>query len=361
VNAVYGVVVSRSSVNRALSIQNLALHMSSAYEAVLLVSFGGPERPEDVVPFLENVTRGKGVSKERIREVAARYELLGGRSPINAENRALLVALLGELQARGLSLPVYWGNRHWHPLLRDALGQMAADGVRRALAFVTSAFSSYPGCRQYLEDLERARAEVGPQAPKVDKLRAFYNHPGFIAAQAARVRAAWEQIPAQRRGQARLVYTAHSLPLRTARNCAYQDQLREACGLVSQELGLPDGELVYQSRSGPPSEPWLEPDVCDYLRQLGRKSPGGDVVIVPIGFVCEHMETVYDLDVVARGVCEELGWNMIRAGAVGCHPRFVQMIRELIAERLDPAAPRLALGSDGPLPDECPPDCCPRG
>jgi ferrochelatase len=337
------------------------LHTSSAYDAVLLVSFGGPERPEDVIPFLENVTRGRGVSQGRLREAAARYELLGGLSPINAENRALLVALLGELHVRGLGLPVYWGNRHWHPLLCDALGQMAADGVRRALAFVTSAFSSYPGCRQYLEDLERARAEVGPQAPKIDKLRAFYNHPGFIEAMAARVRAALEEIPEQRRGEARLVYTAHSLPLRMARDCAYQVQLREACGLVSQELGRPDWELVYQSRSGPPSEPWLEPDVCDHLRELGRKSSGGDVLIVPIGFVCEHMETVYDLDVAARGVCEEVGWNMVRAGAVSCHPRFVQMICELIEERLDPTAPRLAVGSHGPLPDECPPDCCPRG
>ena len=332
--------------------------MSSPYDAVLLVSFGGPERPDDVIPFLENVAGGRDVPRQRMLEAAARYELFGGVSPINAENRALLAALLGEVGVRGLTLPVYWGNRHWHPLLCDAVGQMAEDGVRRGLAFVTSAFSSYPGCRQYLEDIERAREEVGPQAPRIDKLRPFYNHPGFIEAVVERVRAALGQIPEQRRGAARLVYTAHSLPLRMARNCAYEEQLGEACRLVCERVGRADWELVYQSRSGRPSEPWLEPDVCDHLRELSRKSFGGDVVIVPIGFVCEHMETVYDLDVVARGVCEELGWNMIRAGVVGCHPRFVEMVGELIEERLDPGAPRLALGRYGPLPDECPRDCC---
>ena len=335
--------------------------MSCPYDALLLVSFGGPERPDDVIPFLENIVRGRAVPRERILAVATHYDLFGGASPINAGNRALLAALLGELGGHGLTLPVYWGNRHWHPLLCDALGQMAEDGVRRALAFVTSAFSSYPGCRQYLEDIERARAKVGPQAPRIDKLRVFYNHPGFIEAVVERVRAALGQIPEQRRGPARLVYTAHSLPLRMARNCAYQEQLREACRLVSQGVGRSNWELVYQSRSGRPSEPWLEPDVCDHLRELGRESFRGDVVIVPIGFVCEHMETAYDLDVAARGVCEELGLNMIRAGVAGCHPRFVEMVRELIEERLDPTAPRLALGSHGPFPDQCPPDCCPPG
>jgi ferrochelatase len=332
--------------------------MSWAYDAVLLVSFGGPEGPDQVIPFLENVLGGKDVGEERIREVAARYEFYGGVSPINAQNRALLAALLGELNGQGIALPVYWGNRHWHPLLGDTLGQMARDGIRHALAFVTSAFSSYPGCRQYLEEIERARQAAGTEAPQVDKLRVFYNHPGFIEAMAGRLRAALEEIPASRRGAARIIYTAHSLPLAMAGNCAYEEQLREACRLVSEQVGRSDWELVYQSRSGRPSEPWLEPDVCDYLRGLGRNTPGGDVVIVPIGFVCEHMEIVYDLDVTVRGVCEELGLNMVRAGTVGGHARFVRMIRELIQERLDPAAPRLALGRNGPFPDTCPPGCC---
>ncbi len=332
--------------------------MSSPYDAVLLVSFGGPERPDDVIPFMENVVRGKEVPRERILEAAAHYELFDGVSPINAQNRALLAALLKELNTHRLALPVYWGNRNWHPLLCDTLRQMADEGVRHALAFVTSAFSSYPGCRQYLEDIDRARQEVGSRAPKVDKLRAFYNHPGFIAAMAERLRVALQQIPPRRRPAARIIYTAHSIPVRMARNCAYEKQLHEACRLVSERVDRSDWQLVYQSRSGPPSQPWLEPDVCDYLRKLVRGLSGGDVVIVPIGFVCEHMEIVYDLDVATRALCEESGLNMVRSGVASCHASFVAMVRQLIQERLDPAAPRLALGTYGPCPDQCPPDCC---
>lgn len=329
-----------------------------SYDAVLLVSFGGPERPDDVPAFLENVVCGKDVPRERISELAQHYELFDGISPINAQNRALLTALLGELNAHGPALPVYWGNRCWHPLLADTLRQMADDGACHALAFVTSAFSSYPGCRQYLEDIERARQVVGPQAPQVDKLRVFYNHPGFIEPMAERVESALAEVPAKRRAAARIVYTAHSIPLAMARNCPYEKQLREACRLVSERVGRSDWQLVYQSRSGPPSQPWLQPDISDYLRQLAQNLPGGDVVVVPIGFVCEHMEIVYDLDVEARVVCEELGLNMVRSAVVGCHPRFVRMIRELIQERIDEDPRRLVLGTHGPWPDECPPDCC---
>ncbi len=339
-------------------IDHLAWPMSSHYDAVLLVSFGGPERPDEVIPFVENVVRGKDVPRERILHVARRYELFDGVSPINAQNRALLAALPGELSAHQIALPVYWGNRNWHPLLSDTLRQMTREGIRHGLAFVTSAFSSYPGCRQYLEDIERARDEAGPDAPTIGKLRVFFNHPGFIDAMAERLGAALEEIPEQRRGGARIIYTAHSIPLRMARNCAYREQLQEACQLVSQRVGRSDWRLAYQSRSGRPSEPWLEPELEVYLRQLGRSGFDRDVVVVPIGFVCEHMETVYDLDVAARAVCEEAGLSMVRAGVVGCHPRFVRMIRELIQERLDPAAPRLALGTYGPFPDRCPPDCC---
>ncbi len=293
-------------------------------------------------------------------EVAEHYYLFGGVSPLNAQNRALLAELLAELNAHGPQLPVYWGNRNWHPLLPDTLGQMAEDGIRRALAFVTSAFASYPGCRQYLEDIEGARDAVGPAAPRVDKLRLFYNHPGFIEPMAERLADALEKLSAERRVSARILYTAHSIPLAMAGKCAYQSQLLEACRLVSDRLGRSDWQLVYQSRSGPPSQPWLKPDLGDCLRELAETRPACDVVIVPIGFLSEHMEIVYDLDVEAADLCERLGLNMVRCGVVGTHPRLVRMIRELILERIEAKPTRLALGTHGPSPDVCPPECCPR-
>lgn len=333
--------------------------MTQPYDAILLVSFGGPERRQDVIPFLENVLRGRNVPRGRMLEVAEHYYLFDGRSPINAQNRALLAALLTELNQHGPPLPAYWGNRHWHPLLADTLSQMAEDGIRRALAFVTSAFASYSGCRQYLEEIERARRAVGPAAPEVDKLRLFSNHPGFIEAMADRVTAALEEVPAERREAARLIYTAHSLPLAMANKCKYREQLAEACRLVSFLAGRADWQLVYQSRSGPPSQPWLEPDVCDHLRELGSQGGVRDVVLVPIGFLSEHMEVIYDLDVEAAEACRQSGLEMVRSAVAGTHPRLVTMIRELIMERMDPSAPRLALGEDGPSPDVCPPGCCP--
>jgi len=329
------------------------------YDALLIVSFGGPEGPDDVVPFLENVLRGKNVPRRRMLEVAEQYQLFGGVSPINAQVRALIAALVTELNANALELPVYWGNRNWHPLLPDAVGQMTEDGVKKALAFVLSAYSSYSGCRQYLEDIDRARQEVGPAAPKIDKLRAFYNHPGFIEALADRVEQAFAEIPHERRADAALVYTAHSLPQAMAERCDYQQQLQETCGLVSQRLQFTDWRLVYQSRSGPPNQPWLAPDVGDELRRIGRSGEVRDVVVAPVGFLSDHMEVVYDLDVKARQACDDVGLNMVRAGTVGSHPRFVQMIRELIVERLSESPQRLAIGQYGPAPDACPDDCCP--
>jgi protoporphyrin/coproporphyrin ferrochelatase len=328
------------------------------YDAFLLISFGGPERPENVLPFLENVVCGKQVPRWRLLEVAARYELFHGVSPLNAQNRALLAAIKDELVAHGLDLPVYWGNRHWHPLLADTLRQMAGDGVRRALAFVTSAFGSPAGCRQYLEAIDRARAEVGVSAPQVDKLRLFFNHPGFIEPMAERVGSALELIPFDRRAAAQLVYTAHSIPQAMAEKCQYERQLHESCGLVSEIAGRKDWDLVFQSRSGPPSEPWLVPDIRNHIRDLAAGGMVHDVVLAPIGFLSEHMEVVYDLDIEVCGLCEELGMNMVRTGLVDCHPRFVRMIRELIAERMDSNSPRLAIGSLGPSPDCCPADCC---
>jgi protoporphyrin/coproporphyrin ferrochelatase len=332
----------------------------SEYDAVLVVSFGGPEGMADVIPFLENVLRGKNVPRERMLEVAEHYRQFSGVSPLNAQNRALVAALKIELQANGISLPVYWGNRNWHPLLPDTLRKMAADGIRRALAFVTSAYSSYSGCRQYLENIEQARITAGASAPQVDKLRAFFNHPGFIEPQIERAREALEQLPRERRNTTKLVFTAHSIPSTMAAGCAYEVQLREACRLVAEELTFDDWALAFQSRSGPPSQPWLGPDIRDWLR-ASKANGANDVVIVPIGFVSDHVEVIYDLDIEARGVCETLGINMVRAATVGTHPRFVRMIRELIVERIEGAAERPALGTLGASHDICESDCCLSG
>jgi len=339
---------------------------SSRYDALLVLSFGGPEGMEDVLPFLENVARGKKIPRERLEEVAKHYELFDGVSPINSEIRSLLTALVGELNTHGLQLPVYWGNRNWHPMLTDTVQQMADDGVQHALAFVTSAFGSYSGCRQYLEDIEQARQAVGPEAPRIDKLRLFYNHPGFIESVADRTAAALAEIPGERRGNTRLIFTAHSIPTVMAERSPYERQLREACRLVTElvagderrEGSEKNWSLVFQSRSGPPAQPWLGPDICEHIRQLHGAENISDVVIVPLGFLVEHMEVVYDLDVEVGNLCDELGINMVRAEVVGAHPRLVRMICELVEERLDCAVPRLSLGSDGPWPDECPADCC---
>ena len=328
------------------------------YEAVLIVSFGGPDRPDDVIPFLENVLRGRNVPRERMLEVAEHYCHFGGKSPINEQNRQLIAALKQELDQHGPRLTIYWGNRNWHPLLPDTLRYMAADGVRRSLAFVTSAFSSYSGCRQYREDIARAQQEVGPTAPQVDKLRVFFNHPGFIEPMIERVHDALAKIPAAHRDDALVLFSAHSIPQAMADGCRYEAQLREACRLVGEGVGRDNWQLVYQSRSGPPQQPWLEPDVLDFIRQANLRRPMTDIVIAPISFISDHMEVIYDLDTEAKHLCDELGINMVRAATVGTHPRFVRMIRELIEERLTDAPERLALGTLGPKDDVCPDDCC---
>ncbi len=332
--------------------------MGPGYDALLLLSFGGPEGPEDVMPFLLNVLRGRSIPPDRLREVASHYEHFGGVSPINGQCRALIAALREELERNGPRIPVYWGNRNWHPMLADTLREMAGDGVRRALAFVTSAFSSYSGCRQYLEDITRARKEAGDRAPVVAKLRGFYNHPGFVEPMIERVAVALDLIPEPRRAEARLVYTAHSLPRALAATSDYEAQLKEAAGLVTRGLGRNGWSLVYQSRSGPPGQPWLEPDIVDHLRALAVEGVQ-DVVVAPLGFVSDHMEVVYDLDLEAKSRALELGLNMVRAGTVGSHPRFVRMIRELVLERFTENPVRRHLGTRGPAPDQCPADCCP--
>lgn len=334
--------------------------MTQNYDALVIVSFGGPEGMDDVMPFLENVLRGRNVPRERMLNVARHYELFGGVSPINEQNRNLIAALKLELETNGPRLPIYFGNRNWRPMLADTFREMRDDGIKNALAFVTSAYSSYSSCRQYLDDIDRARASVGPDAPRVEKLRAFFNHPGFIEANVANARAALENIPESRRFQTHLVFTAHSIPESMAKNCDYGAQLQGISRLIAKALGLKNWQLVFQSRSGSPSQPWLGPDVCDHLRAL---QAGGavDVVVAPIGFVSDHMEIIYDLDTEARALCQELGLNMIRAATAGTHPAFVKMVRELVLERLDLRMPRRSLGSEGPRSDVCRPGCCAPG
>jgi ferrochelatase len=293
-----------------------------------VISFGGPERREDVIPFLENVLRGRGVPQARMMEVAEHYYHFGGRSPINDQNRELIAKL-----REAVALPVYWGNRNWHPFLADTLRQMRDDGVKRAVAFVTSAFGSYSGCRQYIEDIERARAEV-EGAPQIVKIPPFSAHPRFLAAMTEKVRAAVEQLP-----NARLVFTAHSVPVSMADTSPYIRELEAASARVAQGGGRDEWRLVYQSRSGAPGQPWLGPDILDHLREIRS-----DVVIAPIGFLSDHMEVIYDLDTEARAVCDDLGVKMVRAGTVEAHPEIVRMVAELVEQDHTP----------------CRADCCPR-
>lgn len=326
------------------------------YDALLVVSFGGPEGMDDVIPFLENVLRGRNVPRERMLSVARHYEMFGGVSPINQQNRNLIAALKEELARHGPNLPIYWGNRNWRPLLPDTLRQMAADGIQNALAFVTSAYSSYSSCRQYRENVANAQAEVGPTAPRVDKLRAFYNHPLFIEANVDHIREAWSKLDENARSQAQLVFTAHSIPESMAANCDYAAQLQEAGKLIAGALEIDRWRVVYQSRSGSRSQPWLGPDITDCLRQMNAAGVK-NVVLAPIGFVSDHMEIVYDLDFEAQNVARELGMTMFRAATAGTHPGFVRMIRELIREQLY-GEPARFLGSRGASHTVCPPDCC---
>ena len=329
-----------------------------SYDAILVVSFGGPESRDDVIPFLENVLRGRNVPRERMLAVAEHYYHFEGKSPINQQVRELISALKEELAQHGPDLPVYWGNRNWHPMLADTLLQMKRDGVHRAIAFVTSAYSSYSGCRQYREDIARAQAEVDG-APQIDKLRAFFNHPGFIDATEDRVREALAQVPANARQNVQIVYTAHSIPMSMANTSDYVLQLEEVRRLVSQSVGITNDVLVYQSRSGAPGQPWLEPDILDHLRDVKSRNLASAVAIAPISFISDHMEVLYDLDIEARHLCDELALPMVRAKTVGVHPKFIAMIRELIQERTDPKAERRALGSLGPRTDICAENCCP--
>ena len=312
---------------------------SAEIDAILVVSFGGPEGPDDVMPFLRKVTRGRGIGDDRLAAVAEHYHLFGGVSPINQCNRDLVADLANELAQRGAELPVYWGNRNWTPMLADTVAQMRDDGISQAVGFVTSAFGSYSGCRQYAEDIERARAAVGPDAPLIHKLLPFWDQEGFLAAMADHLAAARQTEPT-----APVVFTAHSIPHTMAASAPYVAQLNEACHQVAARTGTSRWSLAYQSRSGPPQVPWLEPDIDDGLDRLADE--GADAVIVaPIGFVSDHMEVVYDLDIEARQRAEMLGLRFTRVPTVGTHPAFVEMIADFVL---------------GPPPVACPADCCQR-
>ncbi|MGP4004418.1 ferrochelatase [Streptomyces sp. 8N706] len=350
------------------------------YDALLLLSFGGPEGPEDVVPFLENVTRGRGIPRERLEEVGQHYFLFGGVSPINAQNRELLDALRKDFSEHGLDLPVHWGNRNWAPYLTDTLREMVAEGRRRILVLATSAYASYSGCRQYRENLADALATLeaeGLPLPRVDKIRHYFNHPGFIGPMVDNALAALAELPEEVRAGAHLAFTTHSIPTASADTSGPVDEHGEGGAYVTQHLDVArqiagavreatgtehPWRLVYQSRSGAPHIPWLEPDICDHLEDLhGAGAPAA--VMVPIGFVSDHMEVRYDLDTEAAAKAEELGLPVSRAGTVGADPRFAAGVRELVLERAaverGSAVERRALGLLGPSHDLCPVGCCP--
>jgi ferrochelatase len=344
------------------------------YDALLVVSFGGPERPEDVVPFLENVTAGRGIARERLEVVGEHYALFGGRSPINDLNRALIAGIEAELAAAGIELPVYWGNRNWDPHLTEALQQMADDGVRRTACFVTSAYSSWSSCRQYRENLYDAAAAV-PGGPVLDKLRHYFNHPGFVEPVVDAVLAELAALPDDVRDGAQLVFVTHSIPVAMAETSGPPDQggayvaqhldvAADVAARVAEATGtVHPHELVYCSRSGPPQVPWLEPDINDHLETLAVAGVPA-VVLVPIGFVSDHMEVIYDLDTEAVATAERLGLPARRAATSGTDPRFVAMVRDLLVERAaverGEEVARASVGACGPLWDRCPAGCCPN-
>lgn len=341
------------------------------YDALLVVSFGGPEGDDDVIPFLENVTRGRNVPRERLEEVAEHYRMFGGRSPINDQNRALIAHLEHRLGESGMSIPVYWGNRNWHPYLADELARMRDDGVRRAAAFVTSAYDSYSGCRQYLENLADAAEKVGPDAPRVDRLRHCFDHPGFITANADSLIGALGDLPPEESDRARVVFVTHSIPTAMAKASgpngdAYVAQHEAVANAVIQRVAQRTGithdfDLVYCSRSGSAHTPWLEPDVNDHLDALADKGVPS-VVLAPIGFLSDHMEVAFDLDVEALTRSRQLGIAAARAATVGTHPDFVDTVIDLLVERAaaerGETVTRASIGAPGPAPDYAPQNCC---
>lgn len=321
------------------------------YDAVVVLSFGGPEGPEDVLPFLHNVTRGREIPESRLVEVAEHYQAFGGISPINGQNREFVRHLSAELERRGLDLPVLFGNRNWHPYLVDTLATAVECGYSRILALVTSAFSSYSGCRQYLEDIEGAVASIDAETTlAVDKIRPFYNSSGFIGAIQDNLRETLEAFDED----VLILFTAHSIPRSMANNCEYEEQLREACLLVMDQFDDNPWKLVFQSRSGPSTQPWLEPDICHAIEGSDRSN----IVACPIGFVSDHMEVLFDLDLDAKNACEVRGIKFGRVAAVGTNPIFVSGITDLIEQRCGTMQQVVTLGVRGEWTDHCELDCC---
>jgi len=348
--------VSLDRPNRSLIVNESS---NGAYDAILLLSFGGPEGPADVIPFLENVLRGRNVPRARLEEVAKHYQHFGGVSPINQQNREIKSALETELANHGIDLPVYFGNRNWHPMLEDTMRQMQTDGVKKFLTWITSSYSCYSGCRQYRENLAAAMEAIGPDAPVPDKIRVWYNHPNWIAVNADHLDQARDELGVEA-DAVHVAFTAHSIPTSMAEGSAYEAQLNEAARLTAEASGITDYQLVYQSRSGRPQDPWLEPDICDHLEAVAERGVT-HVIVHPIGFISDHMEILFDLDTEAKEACDELGLQMARAASAGTHPAFISMIRELIQERLDPSLEQRALGDRGPNHNVCPANCCQSG
>ncbi|GAA2796142.1 ferrochelatase [Mycolicibacterium pallens] len=323
----------------------------TAFDALLILSFGGPEGPDQVMPFLENVTRGRGIPPERLASVAEHYLHFGGVSPINGINRALIDEIRAELAERGEQLPVYFGNRNWHPMVEDTVAAMASEGVRRAAVFATSAWGGYSGCAQYQEDIARARASVGDGAPELVKLRQFFDHPLLVAMFADAIAAAAATLLEPLRAEARLVFTAHSIPLRAADRCApdlYARQVRYTASLVAAAAGYADYDVVWQSRSGPPQVPWLEPDVGDHLSELAQAGTKA-VVVCPVGFVSDHIEVVWDLDNELREQADSLGVALARASTPNAQRRFARLILDLVDEVRDGREPARVVGAE-PVP-----------
>lgn len=324
------------------------------YDALVLLSFGGPEKPDDVMPFLENVVRGRGVPRERLLGVAEHYYEFGGKSPINDQNRELLRALRDRLGARGHDMPMYWGNLHWHPMLDEAVSELVEAGHRRVLVLTTSAFGGYSSCKKYREAIAAAVENSGAEDLVMDKVAAYFHHPGFVNAMIDQL----SKVKNQAADDAVLLFTAHSVPTASAAGGPYVEQLEEACRLVAEAVGMASWRLVYQSRSGPPQVPWLDPDICDAIEETAAAGNSG-VLLAPIGFISDHMEVQYDLDHEAKEKAEELGLGFVRAKTVGVHPAFVDGLVDMIEERIDPGLPRVRLGLLEARPDVCPVGCCP--
>ena len=326
----------------------MAVNKVDGFDALLLLSFGGPEGPDQVMPFLENVTRGRGIPRERLESVAEHYHHFGGVSPINGINRDLIEVMRAELGMRGEDLPVYFGNRNWDPFAEDTVAQMKADGISRAAVFSTSAWGGYSGCAQYQEDIVRARSATGDGAPELVKLRQYFDHPLFVEMFADAVSDAVATLPESLRSEARLVFTAHSIPLRAVNRCGddlYPRQVRYASSLVAEAAGISDHDVVWQSRSGPPQVPWLEPDVGDHLSALAQAGTKA-VVICPIGFVADHIEVVWDLDNELAEQAAELGVTLARATTPNAQPRYARLALDLLDEVREGRAASRVVGAE---------------